>query len=104
MVAKLKYQKRLVQAQLEILMKRCLTLFDIDLTLVYDIVYVQENVLCTTLLKFFLMPTQSQMLQAYRKSVIKKFGHINICVLLAVTKIGAQLASTKTANAILYSI
>ena len=102
-VAKLKDQKRLVQAQLEISMKRCLTLFDIDLTLVYDIVYVQENVLCTTLLKFFLMPTQSQMLQAYTKSVIKKFGHINICVLLAATKIGAQLASIQTVNAILYS-
>ena len=88
MVAKLKDQKRLVQAQLEISMKRCLTLFDIDLTLVFDIVYVQENVLCITRLKFFLMPTQSQMLQAYAKSVIKKFSHVNIFALLNVIKIG----------------
>ena len=84
-------------------MKRILALFGIGLTRVYDIVYAWANVLCTTLQKFFLMPTQSQMLQAYPKSVIKKFGHVNIFALLNVAKIGAQRVSMKTVNAILYS-
>ena len=43
------------------------------------------------------------MLRAYPKSVIKKFGHANIFELLNATEIGAEVASMKTVNAILYS-
>ena len=78
-------------------------MFGIGLTRVYDIVYAWADVLCTTLQKMFLMPTQSQMLQAYPKSVIKKFGRANIYMLLDATEIGAEVASMKTVDAVLYS-
>ena len=84
-------------------MKRILALFGIGLTRVYDIVYAWAHVLCTTLQKIFLVPTQSRMLQAYPKSVIKKFSHVNIFALLNVTKIRAQRESMKIVSAILYA-
>lgn len=43
------------------------------------------------------------MLRAYPKSVIKKFGHANIFMLLDATESFAEIASMKTVNAILYS-
>ena len=84
-------------------MKRVATLFGIGATLVHDIVYAWANLLCISLAKFFPMPTRSQMLSAYPKSVIKKFGHANIFALLDATEIGVEVASMKTVNAILYS-
>ena len=41
--------------------------------------------------------------RAYPKSVIRKFGHAHIFMLLDATEIYAQVASMKTVNAILYS-
>ena len=84
-------------------MTRIASLFGVGETLVHDVVYAWANVLCTTLAKFFPMPTRSQMLRAYPKSVIKKFGHANICALLDATEIGVEVASMKTVNAIMYS-
>ncbi|EJK69405.1 hypothetical protein THAOC_09343 [Thalassiosira oceanica] len=43
------------------------------------------------------------MLRAYPISVIKKFGHANIFMLLDATECFAEIASMKTVNAILYS-
>lgn len=59
--------------------------------------------LIVTLKQFFPVPTRSQMHRAYPKSVIRKFGHGNIFMLLDATEIYAQVASMKTVNAILYS-
>ena len=41
--------------------------------------------------------------RAYPKSVLRKFGHANIFMLLDATEIYTQVASMKTVNAILYS-
>ena len=90
-------------ARCNISMKRIAVLFSIGKTLVHDIVYAWANVLCITLVKFFLMPTRSQMLRAYPKSVVKLFGHANIYALLEATELGAQTASMKTVNTIFYS-
>jgi len=43
------------------------------------------------------------MLRAYPKSVLKKFGHANIFMLLDVTEIRAEIVSMKTVNSILLS-
>ena len=83
--------------------KRISVLFGIGSTLVHDIVYAWENLLCVSLENFFFTPTRSQMLRAHPKSVINKCGHANIYLLLDATKIVAEVASTKTANAILCS-
>ena len=71
--------------------RRFLALFDINMTLVPDIVYTLANVLCTTLPNFFPMPTESQLLRAYPKSVIKKFDHENI---MPVYRINSTRSST----------
>ena len=84
-------------------MTRIAALFGIRRTLVHDIVYGWANMLCDTLAKFFPVPTRSQMLRAYPKSVIKKFGHAHIFMLLDATEIFAEAASMKSVNAILYS-
>ena len=84
-------------------MKRISAFFGIGATLVHDIVYAWANLLCITLEKFFPTPTRSQMLRAYPKSIIKKFGHANIFLMLDATEIAAEVASMKTVNAILYS-
>ena len=83
-------------------MARTAKLFCISTTLVHDIVYAWANLLCVTLEKFFPVPTRSQMLRAYPKSVIKKFGHVNLWQMLDATEIGTCIASMKTVNAILY--
>ena len=87
----------------DISLKRIATLFGMSVTLVHNVVYAWANVLCGTLPKFFPAPTRSQLFCAYPKSVIKKFGRSNIYMLLDVTKIGAEVASMKTVNAVLYS-
>ena len=84
-------------------MKRIAALFGVGCTLVHDIVYAWANVLCIMLGKFFPMPSRSQMLRVYPKSVLKKFGHANIFALLDATEIGVDVASMKTVNAIMYS-
>ena len=43
------------------------------------------------------------MLRAYLKSVIKKFGHANVWILLDATEIGMEVPSMKTVNGIMYS-
>ena len=87
----------------DISMQRIATLFGVSRTTVHDVVYAWANVLCVTLPKFFPAPTRSQLLRAYPKSVIKKFGRANIYMLLDATEIGAEVASMKTVNAVLYS-
>ncbi|KAL7537784.1 hypothetical protein ACHAXR_008075 [Thalassiosira sp. AJA248-18] len=53
---------------------------------------------------FYASPNpRSQMLRAYPKSMIRKFGHANIYILLDATECFADVASMKTVNAILYS-
>lgn len=84
-------------------MRRVAALFGTSPTLVHDVVYAWANVLCITLEKFFPVPTRSQMLRAYPKSVVKKFGHANIFMMLDATEGFAEVASMKTVNAILYS-
>ena len=84
-------------------MTRIAALFGIRRTLVHDIVYGWANMLCDTLAKFFPVPTRSQMLRAYPMSVIKKFGHAHIFMLVDATEIFAEVASMKSVNAILYS-
>ena len=90
-------------ARCNISMTRIAALFGIGRILVHDIVYSWANMLCDTLAKAFPVPTRSQMLRAYPKSVIKKFGHAHIFMLLDATEIFAEVASMKTVNAILYS-
>jgi hypothetical protein len=84
-------------------MKTVSKLFGVGTTLVHSIVYAWANVLCVTLEKFFPVPTRSQLLRSYPKSVIKKFGRANIFELLDATELGAEVGSMKTVNAILYS-
>ncbi|KAL7552028.1 hypothetical protein ACHAWF_017126 [Thalassiosira exigua] len=84
-------------------MRRVGALFGISPWLVHNIVYAWANLLCITLDKFFPAPSRSQMLRAYPKSAIKKFGHANIFLMLDATKIYTDVASMKTVNAILYS-
>ena len=43
------------------------------------------------------------MLCAYPKSVLKKFGHANIFMLLDATELFAEIASMKSVNSILFS-
>jgi hypothetical protein len=83
--------------------KRCAALFGVGCTLVHDIVYSWANLLCDALEQIFPVPTRSQLLRAYPKSVLKKFGHTQIFMLLDATKGYAQVSSMKTVNAILYS-
>ena len=59
--------------------------------------------LAVALSKFFPVPTRSQIHRAYPKSVIKKFGHGHILMLLDATEIYAEVASMKTVNCVLYS-
>jgi regulator of replication initiation timing len=84
-------------------MTRIAALFGVGRILVHDIVYGWANMLADTLAQFFPVPTRSQMLRAYPKSVIKKFGHAHIFMLLDATEIFAEVASMKSVNAILYS-
>ena len=51
-------------------MKHIAMMFGIGKTIVHDIVYAWANVLFITLVKFFPMPTRSQMLRAYPKSIV----------------------------------
>lgn len=90
-------------ARCNISMTRIAALFGIGRILVHDIVYGWANMLADTLAQFFPVPTRSQMLRAYPKSVIKKFGHAHIFMLLDATEIFAEVASMKSVNAILYS-
>jgi len=90
-------------AKCNLSMRRTGALFGIKQTLVHDIVYAWANVLCLTLEKLFPVPTRSQILRAYPKSMIKKFGHANIFMLLDATEAYADIASMKSVNAILYS-
>jgi hypothetical protein len=84
-------------------MTRIAALFGVGRILVHDIVYGWANMLADTLAQFFPVPTRSQMLRAYPKSVIKKFGHAHIFMLLDAIEIFAEVASMKSVNAILYS-
>ena len=90
-------------AKCNLSMRRTGALFGIKQTLVHDIVYAWANVLCLTLEKLFPVPTRSQILRAYPKSMIKKFGHANIFMLLDATEAYADIASMKSVNVILYS-
>ena len=82
---------------------RTAALFGISDTLVHDIVYAWANLLCKALGKLFPVPTRNQLLRAYPKSVIRKFGHANIFTLLDATESYAEMAGMKTVNSILYS-
>ncbi len=84
-------------------MRRTAALFGIKATLVHDIVYAWANILCITLRQFFPVPTRSQMLRAYPKSIIQKFGHAKIFMMLDATECFADIASMKSVNAILFS-
>ena len=53
-------------------MKCISALFGISVTLIHTIVYTWANALCVILANFFPVPTRSQMLRVYPKSVIKK--------------------------------
>ena len=84
-------------------MRRIAPLFGIGPTLVHNIVYAWTDFLCLSLDRFCPVPTRSQMLRAYPKSVIKKFGDADIFQILDATEIFTDVASMKTLNAILYS-
>ena len=84
-------------------MQHVVTLFGIGMILVHNVVYAWTNVLCDTLVKFFLAPSRSQMLRAYLMSNIKKFDRAHIYMLLDAAKIGAETAFMKTVNTVLYS-
>ena len=90
-------------ARCNVSMSRISPLFGVGKTLVHDVVYAWANLLCTCLAKFFSLPTRSQILRAYPKSVIRKFRRADICMLLDATEIRAEVASMKTVNAVLYS-
>lgn len=90
-------------AHCNISMRRISRLFGVGPTLVHNIVYAWANLLCDAMERLFPVPTRSQMLRAYPKSVIKKFGHAFIFYLLDATECPAEIASMKTVNAILYS-
>ena len=80
------------------------TLFDVGLTFVLDSVYAWTDLLCVCLSKFFPVPARSQLLWAYPKSVIKKFGRADLVILLDATEIRTEVASMKTVNTVLYSV
>ena len=82
---------------------RICALFGVSQTMVHNIVYAWANLLCLVLPRFFPTPSRNQLLKAYPKSVIQKFGHANIFMLLDATEIFAQIASLKTVNSIFYS-
>ena len=84
-------------------MGRVAALCGIGKTSVHDIVYAWANYLCLALDKLCRTPTRSQMLRAYPKNIVRKFGHANVWLLLDATEIGANVASMKTVNAIMYS-
>ena len=84
-------------------LKRIAALFHVSPTYVHNVIYAWANLLCTVLEKLFPTPTREQMLSAYPKSVLNKFGHANICMLLDATETYAEVASMKTVNSILYS-
>ena len=90
-------------ARCNISMTRIAALFGIGRILVHDIVYAWANMLCDTLAKFFPTPSRSQMLQAFPKSFIRKFGHARLFMMLDATEIFADTASMKSVNSILYS-
>jgi hypothetical protein len=90
-------------SQCGVSMIRVSKLFVIGMSLVHDSVYAWANVLCMTLEKFFPVPTRSQLLRSYPKSMIKFFCLANIFELLDATELGAEVGSMKTVNAILYS-
>lgn len=90
-------------AHCNISMRRIACLFGVGPTLVHNIVYAWANLLCYALARLFPVPSRSQMLRAYPQSVIKKFGHAYIFLLLDATESYADVASMKTVNAILYS-
>ena len=87
----------------DISLKRIATLFGISAILGHNVVYAWANILCVTLPNFSPAPTRSQLFRAHPKSVIKKFGRASIYMLLDATEIGAEEASMKTVNAVLYS-
>eukprot|EP00562_Extubocellulus_spinifer_P035568 CAMPEP_0178697744 /NCGR_PEP_ID=MMETSP0699-20121125/10158_1 /TAXON_ID=265572 /ORGANISM="Extubocellulus spinifer, Strain CCMP396" /LENGTH=836 /DNA_ID=CAMNT_0020343741 /DNA_START=97 /DNA_END=2607 /DNA_ORIENTATION=- len=84
-------------------MKSIAALFGISLSLVSDIVYAWANVLVDTLRQFFPTPTRSQMLRAYPASVVRKFGHAFVFLLLDATEERADTASMKIMHAALFS-
>ena len=84
-------------------LKHIATVFGIRLTTVHTMVYVWVDALCETLAKFFPAPTRSQMLRAYSKNMIKKFGCALIYMLLDATNIGVETMSMKTSNTVVYS-
>ena len=84
-------------------MERIEPLFGISSCMIHNIVYAWANLLVVSLRKLFPLPTRSQMLRAYPKSVVKKFGHANIFMMLDATEIGAEVSSMKSVNSILYS-
>lgn len=73
-------------------------------TTVHNIVYGWANVLYLSLNALFPTPTRSQMLSAYPVSVLRKFGHAKLFMLLDATECSADIASLKRVNAILYSV
>lgn len=72
-------------------------------TTIHNIIYAWANVLYRALNALFPTPTRSDMLRAYPISVLRKFGHAKIFMLLDATEVFADIASLKTVNAILYS-
>eukprot|EP00562_Extubocellulus_spinifer_P031445 CAMPEP_0178710732 /NCGR_PEP_ID=MMETSP0699-20121125/17939_1 /TAXON_ID=265572 /ORGANISM="Extubocellulus spinifer, Strain CCMP396" /LENGTH=841 /DNA_ID=CAMNT_0020359303 /DNA_START=197 /DNA_END=2725 /DNA_ORIENTATION=+ len=84
-------------------MRSVAALFGISMTLVSDIVYAWANVLVDTLRQFFPTPTRSQMLRAYPASVVRKFGHAFLFLLLDATEERADTASMKIMHAALFS-
>jgi hypothetical protein len=84
-------------------MRRVAALFGVRVTLVHNIIYAWANLLCDILGRIFPVPTRSQLLQSYPKSVIQKFGQARIFMLLDATEAFADTASMKTVNSILYS-
>ena len=60
--------------------------------------------LYVTLETFFLVPTRSQMLQTYPRSIIKKFCPADMFLLLDAIELDAEVASTKMVNTILHSV
>ena len=85
-------------------MTRILTLFGLGCMLVQEFLYAWASVLRITIRKFFSIPSQSQIVWAYPKSVPRTFGHANIFVLLDATKIDVEVASMKTVNTLMYSL
>ena len=93
-----------VYARCDMNMRRIRILFGVGLALLHDAVYVWANLLCVCLQNFFPVPTGSQLLWAYPKSVIKKFRRADLFMLLNATEIRAKVASMKTVNDVLYCL